>query len=226
MSREANDDGETGGQFAGADWLAHLAHDLRGPLSPLAMAVSLLQTGRAGPAQQPELYALMQRQIECLTQLLDDTADLLVLRARPAQAVDLASLLDMFKTKFARRLRAAEVTLDIVAPGESLLVVAEMRDLLRLVGDLGLRCADIGGRGSTLRVIAAEGATPQLCLQLSADELPADAAARCDKIAALLTAPSQTHVADAASATVLRRYGITLAASAGAPGLQLRFRAA
>ena len=59
MSREADDDGGNGGQTAGAPWLTHLAHDLRGPLSPLAMAVSLLQTGRAGPAQQPELYALM-----------------------------------------------------------------------------------------------------------------------------------------------------------------------
>lgn len=227
MSREADDDGGNGGQTAGAPWLTHLAHDLRGPLSPLAMAVSLLQTGRAGPAQQPELYALMQRQIESLTQLLDDTADLLVLRARPAQAVDLVSLLDMLKIKYARRLRAAEATLDIAAAATPLPVVGEMRDLLRLVGALVVRCVEIGGPGCIVHIAAdAADAAPRLTLRLGAAGLAPDAVGRCEQIAAVLTAPSQAHVADAMSATVLRRYDITLTASAEAAGFELVFGSA
>ncbi len=223
MSREANETIEGGGRDDGAPWLAHLAHDLRGPLSPLAMAVSLLQTGRAGPQQQPELLALMQRQIESLTQLLDDTADLLVARQRPEQAVDLASLLDMLKTRLSRRLRAAEVTLVVAAPAEPLFVAGEMRDLLRLVGDLALRSAEIGGHGSTLSVDAdREAGVPQLRLQIAMPALPDDASARCASVAAVLNAPSQAHVADARLASVLRRYGITLAAVA-APGFVLQF---
>lgn len=227
MGREANDERETGDPVASKAWLAHLAHDLRGPLSPLAMAVSLLQTGRAGPAQQPELYALMQRQIECLTQLLDDTADLLVLRPRAAQAVDLASLLDMFAIKSARRLRAAGAMLDVAVPSAPVLVAGDMRDLLRLLGELALRGADAGGRGSTLQLaIAGDGEAPCLSLRLLAVELPSDVAARCEQVVAVLTAVSQTHVADAMSATVLRRYGITLAADADSPGFVLRFQPA
>jgi hypothetical protein len=224
MSREADDDGSNGGQSVGAPWLIHLAHDLRGPLSPLAMAVSLLQTGRAGPAQQPELYALMQRQIESLTQLLDDTADLLVLRARPAQAVDLVSLLDMLKIKYARRLRAAEAMLDIAAAAAPVPVVGEMRDLLRLVGALVLRCVEIGGAGCIVHIAA--DAAPRLTLRLGAAGLAPDAVGRCEQIAAVLTAPSQAHVADAMSATVLRRYDITLATTGDAPGFEFGFRGA
>lgn len=225
MGREANDERETGDPVASTPWLAHLAHDLRGPLSPLAMAVSLLQTGRAGPAQQPELYALMQRQIECLTQLLDDTADLLVLRPRPEQAVDLASLLDMFPIKSAPRLRAAGATLDVTATSGPVFVAGDMRDLLRLLGELASRCADAGGRGSTLHLtITSGGGAPCLSLRLQAADPPSDAVARCAQVVAVLTAASQAHVADAMSATVLRRYGITLTAAADMPGFVLRFR--
>lgn len=223
MNRQMDDDGATGGQTVGAPWLAHLAHDLRGPLSPLAMAVSLLQTGRAGAAQQPELFALMQRQIESLTQLLDDTADLLVRRARPAQAVDLASLLDMLKIKYARPLRAIDASLDIAATTAPLPVAGEMRELLRLVGALVLRGAEIGGAGSIVHIAA--DATPRLRLRIGAIAAPADAAVRCAQVVELLNAPSQTHVADAMSATVLRRHGIALGAAGEAPGFELRFQA-
>lgn len=223
MSRQASDDSELGGTANGAAWLNHLAHDLRGPLSPLAMAVSLLQTGRAGPAQQPELYALMQRQIECLTQLLDDTADLLVRRSRPVQAVDVASLLDMLKIKFARRLRANDVNLEIVLPAAPPPVLGEMRDLLRLVGELVLRCADVGGRGCHIRAGADDAAPMRWFVQLVRAEGSPDPGERLADLVSVLQAPVQSHVADAVSAEVLRRYGIGLAVDADGAGFVLDF---
>jgi hypothetical protein len=99
-----------------------------------------------------------------------------------------------------------------------------MRDLLRLVGELVLRGAEIGGAGCVVHIAAdATDVAARLVLRIATHQASPDTAARCEHVVALLTAPSQTHVADAMSATVLRRYGITLAAGADAPGFELGF---
>jgi signal transduction histidine kinase/ActR/RegA family two-component response regulator len=56
-------------------FLAVLAHELRNPLAPLRWAVNLLQDPPRDSLPPEELAALMRRQVERLTRLLDDLLD-------------------------------------------------------------------------------------------------------------------------------------------------------
>ncbi|MEO6365379.1 MAG: HAMP domain-containing sensor histidine kinase [Luteimonas sp.] len=56
-------------------WLDRLAHDLRGPLTPLQTAAYLLKSGQIEPAQQQELFALIERQTRVLGGMIDELGD-------------------------------------------------------------------------------------------------------------------------------------------------------
>jgi signal transduction histidine kinase len=53
------------------DFLATLAHDLRTPLAPLRTALDVLQRSD-DPSRAPRLHAIMARQVDQLTRLVDD----------------------------------------------------------------------------------------------------------------------------------------------------------
>jgi len=61
--------------IANTSWLDRLAHDLRGPLTPLQTATYLLKTGQIEPAQQQELFALIERQTRVLGGMIDELGD-------------------------------------------------------------------------------------------------------------------------------------------------------
>ena len=52
-----------------------LAHDLRGPLTPLQTAAYLLRSGQVTPERQQELYALIERQTRQLVRMIDELGD-------------------------------------------------------------------------------------------------------------------------------------------------------
>lgn len=56
-------------------WMDRLAHDLRGPLSPLQTAVFLLRDGRIGEAERVELLDVIDRQSRRLGGMIDEVAD-------------------------------------------------------------------------------------------------------------------------------------------------------
>lgn len=56
-------------------WLDRLAHDLRGPLSPLQTAIYLLQRDDLDPARRQELLGLLERQTRRLARMLDELDD-------------------------------------------------------------------------------------------------------------------------------------------------------
>jgi signal transduction histidine kinase len=56
-------------------WLDRLAHDLRGPLTPLQTAAYLLRSGQATPERQQELFALIDRQTRQLVRMIDELND-------------------------------------------------------------------------------------------------------------------------------------------------------
>jgi PAS domain S-box-containing protein len=79
------------------EFLATLAHELRNPLSPMRIAVTLLGRREAGDAELSRLRLVIERQVDHLTRLVDDlldvsriTRDKLTLRKEP---VDLASII-------------------------------------------------------------------------------------------------------------------------------------
>ncbi|MDQ3229914.1 MAG: HAMP domain-containing histidine kinase [Pseudomonadota bacterium] len=59
----------------GVHWLDRLAHDLRGPLTPLQTAAYLLKSGQIDPKQQQELFALIERQTRVLSGMIDELGD-------------------------------------------------------------------------------------------------------------------------------------------------------
>lgn len=59
----------------GVPWLDRLAHDLRGPLSPLQTASYLLQRDDLDPARRQELLRMVERQSRRLARMLDELED-------------------------------------------------------------------------------------------------------------------------------------------------------
>jgi signal transduction histidine kinase len=57
------------------EFLAMLAHELRNPLSPLAMAASLLERDSGATSQQLKLARVIGRQVDHMARLLDDLLD-------------------------------------------------------------------------------------------------------------------------------------------------------
>ncbi len=56
-------------------WMDRLAHDLRGPLTPLQTAAYLLRSGQVSPDRQEELFAVIERQTRQLTRMIDELGD-------------------------------------------------------------------------------------------------------------------------------------------------------
>ena len=56
-------------------WLDRLAHDLRGPLTPLQTAAYLLKSGQIDAAQQQELFTLIERQTRAMGAMIDELGD-------------------------------------------------------------------------------------------------------------------------------------------------------
>ncbi|MFL6592550.1 MAG: sensor histidine kinase [Luteimonas sp.] len=61
--------------IASLQWLDRLAHDLRGPLTPLQTAAYLLRSGQVTPDRQQELFALIERQTRQLGGMIDELGD-------------------------------------------------------------------------------------------------------------------------------------------------------
>lgn len=60
---------------AAVPWLDRLAHDLRGPLSPLQTASYLLQREDLDPARRQELLQMLERQSRRMARMLDELED-------------------------------------------------------------------------------------------------------------------------------------------------------
>jgi signal transduction histidine kinase len=56
-------------------WLDRLAHDLRGPLTPLQTAAFLLRSGQVQGDRQQELLGVIERQTQQLARMIDELAD-------------------------------------------------------------------------------------------------------------------------------------------------------
>lgn len=93
-------------------WWGRVAHDLRGPLGPMRMALQLLRAGRAEAGEREEALQVMERQLERLLMEIDDVGDLLRIHGgAPVQrprVEDLNLLLDAVCGRGALRRALAE----------------------------------------------------------------------------------------------------------------------
>ncbi len=126
------------------DWWLRVGHDLRGPITPIRMAVQLLKGGRVAVADQHNALSMIDRQLDQLLDSVQDVADLLrieagafALHARPDDlnlVVDLlsgrTSLLNFLEER-QQRLHCQGAATDVVASHDPARLSALLEYLLR-----------------------------------------------------------------------------------------------
>jgi signal transduction histidine kinase len=144
-------------------WWARVAHDLRGPLGPMRMALQLLRAGRAEAGEREEALQVMDRQLERLLVEIDDVGDLLRIHGgAPVQrprVEDLNLLLDAVCGRGALRRALAErnQTLACEAAAEEL-AAAHDASRLGVLFDFLLRKVSVHApSGAELRIALRDG---------------------------------------------------------------------
>jgi len=161
-------------------WVADTSHELRTPLAVLRAQVEALQDGVRGAT--PATYDAMLRQVLALNKLIDDLyllarADVGALECRPV-VLDLWQLAAAQAAGFEARLQAAGLALELDAPPERALVLADadrMRQVLDNLLENSLRYTAPGGRVRLGAHVAGPGL--RLVLDDSAPGVPDDALA-------------------------------------------------
>jgi PAS domain S-box-containing protein len=136
------------------EFLHMLAHELRNPLAPIRIAVSLLGSADGTPAMQERARAVIDRQVTHLTRLIDDLLDVSrVVRGRielRKERCDLGALVR--QTLEDHRESFAHVALAVSAPPEGLWVDGDPVRLAQAVGNLLHNAAKFTPRGGRVDV--------------------------------------------------------------------------
>ncbi|MCY7354820.1 MAG: HAMP domain-containing histidine kinase [Lysobacter sp.] len=138
-------------------WLDRLAHDLRGPLTPLQTAAYLLKSGHVDAALQQELFTLIERQTRVMGSMIDELSDwsqanrgLLLGRMEPCEV---SLLLDMAFSGFSP---VTGTMPTIVDESEGANVIADQIRLVEvfrtLVGYASSRAADVAASVHVRRI--------------------------------------------------------------------------
>jgi two-component system CheB/CheR fusion protein len=122
------------------EFLAMLAHELRNPLAPLRTAAEILRTPGADAAECAQAQAIMARQLENMTRLLDDlldvsriTAGKIELRRQPSSLADiLTAAASVAQPGIAARAQELAVSL----PAEPIFLNADATRLEQVFGNL------------------------------------------------------------------------------------------
>lgn len=136
------------------DFLALLAHELRTPLAPIAMATALLGKVRGGDAQLERIYDVLGRQTGLLTRLVDDLLDAsrmtsgkLTLQRR---VVALAEVLNSAIETVQPMLSQSEQLLVVDAPTMSMLMEVDPPRIAQALSNLLHNAAKFSPRNSTI----------------------------------------------------------------------------
>lgn len=140
-------------------WLDRLAHDLRGPLTPLQTAVYLLRSGQVTPERQQELFILIERQTRQLVAMIDELGDWTrVTQHRlvgPSEPCDLALLLDYARANSGPVGASAilEQHADgVMVPGDPVRLTQMLRILLEYLGTRSQRPVTVSMRADDMRM--------------------------------------------------------------------------
>ena len=152
------------------EFLAALAHELRNPLAPMRNAAAIL--GRKGP-QDPEVawsQAVIERQIEQLSRLIDDLVDIeRMARGRlelRRERVPLEAVVDMALESSRPHITAAGHRLSVLMPSERVLLDADPMRLAQAIATLVKNAAKHTPPQGTLSLSAAvEGAEVVLSVE-------------------------------------------------------------
>ena len=145
------------------EFLASLAHELRNPLAPIRSAVEVLRRPELGPVHRGEAQAVIVRQVEHMTRLIDDlldvsriTANKLDLRLEP---VSVTEVLHQSVETSRADLDRARHTLTLHLPAEPAYVFGDPTRLTQIVSNLVQNACKYTPRGGhvTLSAVASNG---------------------------------------------------------------------
>ena len=137
-----------------ADFIANVSHELRTPLAALTGFIETLQgPARDDPAARERFLGIMQAQAWRMARLIDDLLSLsrIELRShqRPDTPVDLIPIVRQVVDGLQTLARDRDVTVEVTAPAEPLMVPGDCDELIRLFENLienGLKYGASGKR--------------------------------------------------------------------------------
>ncbi len=154
-----------------ATWWARLGHDLRGPVSPMRLAVQVLRSDRCSAVEREEALQLLDRQVDRLLGEIDDVAELMRLRAGTwvlrASHADLNLVLDAVSGRVAltRRLEERGQSLRVSDTGQPVEIEHDAARLGAILEFVLHKSSELSPRGSQLRLCLRD-AGPIACLEL------------------------------------------------------------
>ena len=152
------------------EFLAMLAHELRNPLAPIAMAAQLLKLGTASPTRLRQASEVIARQVAHMTHLLDDLLD--VSRVTGGRVALANKLLDMRAIvsealEQARPLVATRAhKLSVALPPQPLWVRGDATRLVQIVANLLTNAAKYTPPSGAI-MVQLEDATDNVALTIS-----------------------------------------------------------
>ena len=143
------------------EFLAMLAHELRNPLSPLAMAASLLERDAGAAPQQLRLARVIGRQVDHMARLLDDLLDAARISSGKIQlAVEALALADVLRHAVETvqpRIAERGQALDVELPASTVAVEGDKVRLAQVFTNLLGNASKYTGDGGRLRLAAQAG---------------------------------------------------------------------
>ena len=143
------------------EFLAMLAHELRNPLSPLAMAASLLERDAGAAPQQLKLASVIGRQVDHMARLLDDLLDAArISSGKITLAVEALSLADVLRHAVETvqpRIAERGQALDVELPAGAVAVAGDKVRLAQVFTNLLGNASKYTGDGGQLRLSAHAG---------------------------------------------------------------------
>src|SRR5215212_4124364 len=140
-----------------ADFVANASHELRTPLAALSGFIDTLQgPARDDPAARERFLQIMQAQAMRMARLIDDLLSLsrieLSAHMRPDTPVDLVPIVRQVAEGLQTLARDREVTIEIHAPPEPMIVLGERDELIRAFENLIENALKYGASGGRVEI--------------------------------------------------------------------------
>jgi len=139
------------------EFIATLAHELRNPLAPISAGLQALTLGGSDPATAGKAIAMIERQVEQMTHLLDDLLDInrinlgkITLRI---ERMDLGELVQHTVHSLHAHYQRQNRRLTCTLPERPLRVEADRTRLTQILGNLLNNAAKFTGEGGHVQVV-------------------------------------------------------------------------
>ncbi len=215
------------------EFLATLAHELRGPLAPLRHWLGVLERSEDDPALRRDARASMRRQLDHMVRLVDDLLDVSrITRGRFELRVERVDLLPIVRqtVEACRRVVEREQTLDLFLPDGPVPLDADPVRLAQVLGNLLDNASKYTPpRGKIQLGVACRGERVWISLEDAGIGIPPD---RLERIFEMFEqvdrSLEQSHGGLGIGLTLAKhlveRHGGTIEAHSEGPGLGSEFR--